>query len=249
MEKVKLGLFVTCYDEKEAIEFALRSANSIYPNIPIFINCEGKIDFSGLKSEGLNLKAQHFEDTLSSVLKINEQNYLLPENQRAIINATVSIVKRIVFGWIFLRSEYILLHCPDTLIRGELNIPEGTELLGSRVNKFTWQKTNELLVKNGGLEITHFGAVPAIFRVDTFLEALEKTVSIPNFWNDLASSFYAPFSHDLLLPILFSLVGKIEEFNPEITECTRNPGWKLSTHPLLHQFREHYPKRINKYAN
>lgn len=249
MKKNKLGLFVTCYDEKEAIEFALRSANSLYPNIPIFINCEGKIDFSELKKELLNIKLEYFEDTLSGVLKINEGNFLLPHNQENIIKATKAVVDRIVYALDFLNSEYILLHCPDTLIRGKITIPEGSRLLGSRVNHFTWPTVNKFLLENGGVEISHFGAVPAIFHVETFLIAVQKATSIPNFFEKLAQAFYAPFSHDLLLPILFSLVQKIEEFNPEATHCTLNPNWKNTQHPIVHQFREHYPKRSQKYAN
>lgn len=243
----KLGLFVTCFDEVEAIRFALNSANNIYNNIPIYVNCESGVDLSCLKQDGLNVSINYYEDTLSSVLGITENSYLIDQNQKNIIRATEEILKRIEHSLNFLDSEYILLHCPDTLIRGKLTIPEDSYLLGSRVNMFSWESVNQLLIQNDGLRITHFGAVPAIFKTSTFLQGLYRLRSIPNFIELLAKAFYVPFSHDILIPILFSLVGKLEEFNSDIVECTRNPNWAKTDHPLVHQFREKYPPRKSKY--
>lgn len=243
----KLGLFVTCFDEVDAIRFALNSANKIYSNIPIYINCENTIDLSYLKQDGLNVSINYYEDTLSSVLGITESSYLTEQNQRNSIKATKEILNRIESSLNFLDSEYILLHCPDTLIRGELTIPETCYLLGSRVNTFPWENVNQLLIENGGVRITHFGAVPAIFKVKTFLQGLYRARSIPNFIEKLSQCFYVPFSHDILIPIIFSLVRKVEEFNPDIVECTRNLDWAKTNHPLVHQFREKYPPRKSKY--
>lgn len=250
MEKrmaTKLGLFVTCYDEIEAIRFALNSANNIYKNIPIYVNCESNEDLSCLYEDGLNVSINYYEDTLSGVLGITEHSYLTEQNQKNIIKATKAILDRIEDSINFLNSEYILLHCPDTLIRGELTIPKNSYLLGSRVNGFSWETINQLLIQNGGVRITHFGAVPAIFKTETFLLGLEKAKSIPYFIEKLSQAFYVPFSHDILIPIIFSLVGKIEEFNSDIVECTRNPNWSKTNHPLVHQFREKYPPRKSKY--
>ena len=49
--------------------------------------------------------------------------------------------------------------------------------------------------------------------------------------------------YDALLSILFGFIGVEEEFNPDITECFRNPNWENSSHPLLHQFRKYYPSK------
>jgi hypothetical protein len=40
---------------------------------------------------------------------------------------------------------------------------------------------------------------------------------------------------------MFAALGYDEIQNPELTECLRNPNWRNSGHPLLHQFREYYP--------
>lgn len=243
----KLGLFVTCFDEVEALRFALNSANNIYNNIPIYINCESKIDLKCLQEDGLNVSINYYEDTLSSVLGVTETTYLTEENQNNLIKATREILERIELSFNFLNSDYVLLHCPDTLIRGTLTIPKESHLLGSRVNIFRWEMVNRLLVENGGVEITHFGAVPAIFRADTFLQGLARLRNIPNFIELLSKAFYVPFSHDIIIPIVFSLVGKTEEYNPDIVECSRNVNWEKTNKPLVHQFREKYPTRKTKY--
>ena len=43
-----------------------------------------------------------------------------------------------------------------------------------------------------------------------------------------------------LLPLMFALVGEEETFNPDIVECNRNPNWKNTAQPLVHQFKEFY---------
>ena len=243
----KLGLFVTCFDEVDAIRYALNSANRIYPDIPIFVNCESRVDLQCLAHDGLNVEVNYYEDTLSNVLPITEANYTSGENQRNIVRATKEILKRIVAAIPFLNSEFILLHCPDTIIRGKLNIPDDAIFLGSKVNKNFPKSISDILVQHGGVPVYDFGAVPAIFRTDRFLEAIEIYNSIPLFTEKLTENFYAIFSHDIISPILFSLIGEAERFNPDIVECGRNPFWKSTPCPLVHQFREKYPKRTSKY--
>jgi len=243
----ELGLFVTCYDELEAIRYALNSANKYYPNIPIYINCESNIDLSVLKDDGLNVNINYYEDTLSSVLRITEYNFTSPENQKNIVRATKKILERITEAIPFLNSDFILLNCPDTLIRGKLNIPKDSSLLGSKVNKNFPQNISNILINHGGVPVYDFGAVPAIFKTEKFLKALAIYNGIPNFTEELTSNFYAIFSHDIILPILFSLIGETEQYNPEIVECGRNPAWETTQCPLIHQFRFKYPKRTAKY--
>ena len=46
--------------------------------------------------------------------------------------------------------------------------------------------------------------------------------------------------YDYLLTFIFSMYGFKYEENPDLTECNRNPNWKTSNHPLLHQYYENY---------
>jgi hypothetical protein len=247
--KNDLGIFVTCFDEVEAIRYALASCRKFYPTNPIYLTTESDKDFSFLSELG-NIQINKGEDTMGGVLGIRHDNddFRLPDQQAKIKKATFALIERLELAIPFLDSEYIILHCPDTLIRGKLNIPSGTGLLGSTVNKYFSGDTNNIIVKNGGIPISNFGAVPAIFSTNDFLKAKDKLLNTPNLIDELCYSFYAVFSHDIIMPILFALIGKLEEFNPDITECGRNPLWEHSHHPLVHQFRRFYPQRTAKYS-
>jgi hypothetical protein len=245
--KNKLGIFVTCYDETMAIEQALLSLKSIYPDIPTYLTYESDKDFSFLYQKISNIIINKGEDSMGPVLGLSESNYQSEEQQKSIKNASLTLINRLIDSINHLNSEYILLHCPDTFIRGELNIPENSGLLGSQVNRYFPDSTNKILIQYGGIPIHFFGAVPAIFSTNDFLKAKDILLSDDKIIDDLCKSFYAIFSHDILMPILFSLIGKSEEFNPDIVECGRNPNWRNTNHPLLHQFRFFYPQRTSKY--
>ena len=245
--KHKLGIYVFCYNEVAAVKYALTSFRSFYPEAPIYLAIESSTDFSELESLG-NISINYVEDSLTAILPIRpDERFRTPENQRAIKFGITAFFDRLAKAIPFFDSEYILLHCPDTLIRGKLNIPDGVGLLGTTVNKYFCGETNDLLVQQGGIRINSFGAVPAIFRTDDYLKAVEIFQRDPTFIDKLCNSFYAVCSYDILLPILFSLIGKSETFNPDTVECGRNPNWETSHHPLVHQFRRYYPVRTAKH--
>jgi hypothetical protein len=246
MKKNKLGIFMTYYDETEAIKYAISSLRKFYPDSPVYVVYESDEDFSFLEKD-TNISYNKVEDTMSSVLGINDQNFRAEKNQKNIKIASLAIIERITKAIKYFDSEYILQHCPDSLIRGKLTIPENTGLLGSRVNQYFSDDVNNVLLKYGGIPITAFGAVPAIYNSDDFLKAKDIFLKNENLLNELCNAWYPIFSHDILLPILFSLIGKSETLNPEITECERNPNWFNSNHPLIHQFRFYYPPRTSKY--
>lgn len=237
---------MTFYDETKAIKYAISSLRRFYPDSPIYVTYESDEDFSFLKKDQYTIFNKG-DDTMGPVLGINDENFLTEKNQKNIKIATLAVIERLTKAIEYFDSEYILQHCPDSLIRGKLTIPENTGLLGSRVNQYFSGATNEVLVKYGGIPITAFGAVPAIFNTDDFLKAKDVFLKNENLLDELCKSWYPIFSHDILLPILFSLIGKSETFNPEITECERNPYWQTSNHPLIHQFRLYYPPRTSKY--
>ena len=54
------------------------------------------------------------------------------------------------------------------------------------------------------------------------------------------NEFYAIYAHDVLLPLVFALVGEEETLNLDIVECNRNSNWRNSGHPLVHQYKEFY---------
>lgn len=247
--KNKIGFFTLCYDETQALHFAYNSLKSYYPEAPIFLNSESKEDFIFLKKYIKNIHIENVEDTQSGLFKYKPGDHVLEENRIKNKKAVLILLERLEKAINLLQTDYILMHCPDTLVRGKITIPNDSGLLGSRVNNYFFPEINQILLKNRGIEITAFGAVPAIFKSEDFLKAKYIFLQNKNILEELCNNFYAVFSHDIILPILFALIGKQEEYNPEITECTRNFNWITSSHPLIHQFRFFYPHRTSKYKS
>lgn len=244
----KLSFMITCFDEVNAIDVALTSLRHFYPEEKVIIFCEGKSkDFAYLENK-YNVEIHQADDTQSPLLRLSEQNYS-KEDHIKVEYAMRVLIDRITITAKQSQSEYILLHCPDTLIRGEIEIPENAGLLGSCVNRYFINNINKVLLRNGGIEVNYFGAVPAIFNVQDFIKAKEILLNTEGLIKELAEASCYSFSHDIFASILFSLIGKREEFNPQIIECGRNTNWMDSGCPIIHQFRTFYPKRTTKYKS
>lgn len=138
---------------------------------------------------------------------------------------------------------------PDAVIRGKLNIPDGSGLLGCRQNSnpLLLSEMNKILEEHGGIPMTAWGATPAIFNVEKFQKGKSILLKDPELLPKLTNSFYAVFAHDILMGIIFSLIKEKEEFNPDLVQISSNPNWLSSRQPLLHQFRFFYPPRKTKY--
>ena len=239
---------VTCFDEVNAIDIAMTSLRHFYPKEFVTLYCEGDFqDFEFMRDKH-NVRVVQGADTQSQILKLSEQNYG-DKDVAKVKTAMRVLLSRISLACSWGDCEYLLLHCPDTLIRGEINIPEGASLLGSCVNPYFIPKINDVLLKYGGLSISEFGAVPAILNVADFRKAHQIIKNNPTILQELAGASCYSFSHDIFMSILFSLIGKREEYNPQIVECGRNPHWIGTDCTIVHQFRTFYPKRKTKYKS
>jgi hypothetical protein len=244
----KLSFMITCFDEVNAIDVALTSLRHFYPEEKVVIFCEGNSKNFEFLEKKYNVKVKQGIDSQSDLLKLNDQNYTI-KDQEKVVKAIDVLLERISFTAEYSKSEYILLHCPDTLIRGKIEIPDNSGLLGSCVNRYFIKNINEVLLANGGIEVNYFGAVPAIFNVKDFYKAQQIILNKKDLVEKLAEASCYSFSHDIFTSILFSLIGKREEFNPQIIECGRNTNWMDSGCPIIHQFRTFYPKRTTKYKS
>jgi len=240
----KLGIFFTCFDEKKAVEFSLLELLKTYPDIPIYLVSDGGLDFSYLNNSIKNFNFELGEDTMSQLFKItggDDGNFREPTNQKIIKKSVIAVIDRLKKCIDFCKSEYILMMDPDCLVRGELTIPNGVKLLGSRINSHLPIEYKHVLSKiEGAKVINNWGATPGIFHTESFLKSvafLENNIQI---LDELSMAFYAICAHDLLLPTLFALIGEEETFNPDIIECFRDNNWRSKSNPLVHQFREHY---------
>jgi len=238
---MKLGFFYTCYTEKRAVEYSLKELRKHYVNNPIYLVSDGGLDFTYLKKDYDNLEVSLEEDTMSDTFKVTDQNWREPVHQNIIKRATFAVLNRLEKAIKFCKSEYILMMDPDALVRGPLNIPDGVKLLGSRINVGLPESIRDVLSRVEGSKVINcWGATPAIFETKTFMESWENIKVTPEIIDMLIYEFYAIYAHDLLLPLVFALVGAEETFNPDIIECKRNLNWENTNHPLVHQFKEFY---------
>ena len=211
---------------------------------------DGGLDYSYMEDE--NLKFSMEEDTVSGTKRCNGDNFLDPELQQIIKKGMAATLDRAERGIEFCGNpEWICMTEPDVLIRGKISHPENAKHLGTRVNE-SWHSDkcldqfmgmNMLLGEiEGANPVLRWGAVPVIFHTETFLKGLQ--VYKDNFepLDKLTEQHYNPGAFDIFIDLIFALVGEQEVYSSEYTECLRNPIWKDSDHPIVHQFREYYEK-------
>ena len=178
---------------------------------------------------------------MSSTFNITDQNWREEVHQNSIRHATYAVLNRLERAIEYCQTDYILMMDPDALVRGQLNIPEGVKLLGSRVNTGLPVELQVVLSRIPGAKVINcWGATPALFETKTFMDSWLRLKASPSVMDAFIDSFYAIYAHDVLLPLVFALVGEEETFNPDIVECNRNPNWRNTTQPLVHQFKEFY---------
>jgi hypothetical protein len=139
---------------------------------------------------------------------------------------------------------------PDVLVRGELHIPEGVKLFGSKVNPciapagqtHVQDLLNKYIVSKGGVSVFGYGATPAILERQAFFKVYDFFNENKSYVEDISMMCQTLSNYDVLLPVLFAFLGYTEIINDEIVECARDPRWEHSGKPLVHQYRFNYPK-------
>ena len=144
----------------------------------------------------------------------------------------------------YCKKETILIFEPDVLVRGELNYLPTKEnaLLGSCVNRGLTDSIKEVMSEIDGAKVVDFwGATPAFYHAETFCKVKDWVSNNQDVLKNLVEADPRFCAYDVFLGVLFAICGSPESVNPEMTECIRNPMWRHTNHPLLHQFREFYP--------
>jgi len=246
---INFGVFFTCYTEVSAVEYAVDTLKSVYPDCPVYLVSDGGVDYSFLSRKYSNVEARREYDSRGFVPSINKETYRIAENQEKIKDSILTFMDRVNRAIDYCQRDLMLIMEPDVLVRNKLTyFPDHAHLLGSRINAGLSDSLRRVVASvPGSIDVNHWGATPALFRSSTFKMIHELLQNDSNLLSRLTESDERLANYDVLLSVLFALVGKEEVFNPEIVECLRSPFWKDSWHPLVHQFREKYPKRSEGY--
>jgi hypothetical protein len=245
-KELDFGVFYTCFTERESVEYSLDLLYSLYPDIPVYLISDGGCDYSDLSAKFPKGKFLLEHDSRGRVPLINQENWLSQENQDYMKKSIFEFMQRIKRAFEYCDKEYILIMEPDVLVRGKLTVEGSPKILGSRVNPYHWaeREINEVLAQiSGSVKISHYGATPAILERKAFLEINEFFLENESYVNKFCSIDSNFSNYDIFLSVFFAALGHPEIQNPELTECLRNTEWRNSGHPLLHQFREFYPKK------
>lgn len=246
---INFGVFFTCYTEVSAVEYAVDTLKQVYPDCPVFLVSDGGADYSFLKQKHSNIETLREYDSRGFVPKIQRETYKTEEFQTQIKDSIKTFMDRVDRAIDYCQRDLMLIMEPDVLVRNKLTyFPEYAHLLGSRINEGLSSELRKVVTSvPGSIDVNHWGATPALFRSNTFKIIHELIKKDERLLGLLTESDERLANYDVLLSVLFALVGKEEVFNPEIVECLRNPHWKETWHPLVHQYREKYPKKSEGY--
>tara|TARA_A100001515_G_scaffold85433_2_gene67891 strand:+ start:3511 stop:4305 length:795 start_codon:yes stop_codon:yes gene_type:complete len=249
--KRDLGVFYTCYKEKEAVIYSLEKLFEVYEDIPVYLVSDGGGDYSSLKDIFPDKKIETVleEDCRGEFLSFNDENFREPEKITSAAKAVRAFIDRAAAAIEFCDSKHILVMEPDVLVRGKLNIPEDADLLGHNMNTtFGPFGIQEVYEKIEGARMPKcWGATPAIFKTESFIEAKNKLYGTDGLVEKLCYHERQFAYYDCLLSMLFGLISIDETFNPDIIECLRDPYWQLKPNPLVHQYRAKYPTVADGY--
>ena len=241
-------VFFICYKEKKAVEEAIKSIRKFHPLCSIYITSDGGMDFSYLSNYiEPQFKAVVEPEQTVGVTKNIEK--MIQENKFPIVQlfmASVEFLKRLKKACDFITAEWILLMEPDVYVRGPLHIPDHP-LVGPKPNKWP-DHVGKYLVDHGGIDNKAWGAAAGIMHRKTFLKIADDLLEHQEKILDFLYIDPRIACYDYLLAFIFSLYGYRYEENPDLTECKRNPEWRTSGHPLLHQYMENYEEGTNKHA-
>ena len=208
------------------------------------------MDFSYLEDKFDNLKFDMGEDTVGAYMKMTFNNFTEPDNQVAVKKIIATMLERVQKGIEYCGNpDWIFMTEPDVLLRDKFSVPENAKLLGTRLN-YAWDlpvrvdqyiKLNEILSKiDTSIPMFRWGAVPPIFHTESYLKSVKIYKDNFDVMDKITEILFGVNCFDVILPILFALSGEEEVYNSETVECLRDPSWKTSSHPIVHQWREMY---------
>ena len=234
-----LGVFYICYKEQAAVEYSLKEFRKFYPKNSIYLVSDNGLDFSYLKEKFGNIET--IKETMEVVGIAKDVDQYIREHSGEIdlfMGISLEFLRRLKNGCDFCKTEYMILMEPDVLVRGQLH-PFDADLVGPTVNVMP-EIIQEYIITNGGKNNGTWGPAGGMMKTSSFYEVYNKLMNDLDKFSEGLKLDPRMICYDYLLAFLFSLFGYTYTDNPDQTECIRNPNWKNSGHPLLHQHRELY---------
>lgn len=234
-----LGVFYTCFKENGAIEYSLNKFFELYPEAPVYLVSDNGNDFTYLQTKYPLLKATKETFEVTGMFKNGEiDDFINSNTQETFLKICMEFLRRLNLACEYCKTNYILLMEPDVLVRGKLTMPSA-DLVGPTVNIMP-EEIQQLILKYNGKNNGTWGPAGGIMKTQSFQKIYNKLVEDDSPLKDGLKLDPRIICYDYLLAFLFSIYGYSYEENLEETECLRNPWWRTSGHPLLHQYREQY---------
>jgi len=243
------GVFYTCYTEFNAVKYSLEVLYKIYEEVKVLLISDGGLDYKELEYQFPKLKTLKEEDSRGLIPKIPPDKFEEDYWQKVIKSSIEVFLQRINKAIEYCEHpQFMLIMEPDVLVRNSFTILAKTKLLGTAINSGFSKELRTLLQNTpNAVDNNNWGAVPPIFETESFLKAYNNLIDNPELFDKMCSSDWRIANYDMLLPVMFNLIGLREEFNPEIVECFRDSNWENSWHPIVHQYRAKYPLKSEGY--
>jgi hypothetical protein len=248
------GIFYTCYKEIKAVDYSIKVLKEIYPDCPIYLVSDGGDDYSFLETKYKNIKTKISYDSRGISQALTKQKWMDPLVRMKVLESVNEFFKRNLEAIEYCNTESMLIMEPDVLVRGMITTFPSKEnaLLGTRVNKPDhdefFKMINILKEISGSVEPTHYGSTPAFYNTETMKKISNFVFNNQNIIKKLVDTDPAFVCYDVFLTVLFAACGYHEVKNSDVIECYRDSNWPNTHHPILHQFRLHYPKKNTGYT-
>jgi hypothetical protein len=227
-----LGIFFSCYREREAVRFCIDNIRDYYPKAPIYLASDGGYDFSDIcKSD--NIKFSMYEDILGYV-----NNPELKEEDK-LISCCREFLRRIKDSLEYCKTEYILYYEPDVFLRGKIKTNPKSDLSGSFANTIHSNVLSLIEKYNPGNINYNFGACGgSLIKTSSLKEVIKNTDD--KLLEEIIRNDKRISNCDYLLTVLFSIFGYIYLENIDFIEANRNQNWELTNHSIVHQYHKYY---------
>ena len=239
-----IGVRYVAFKEVNAVNHSLQLFRRVYPDAPVYLVSDGGSDFSYLESDP-NIKFTMGIDTMGYAAAGPSLDKMIADKTFDVelalkIGEPVHFMDRMKDAIEYCKTDYMLLMEPDVIVRSKIKIDSSHHLVGQKPNDIEPEVLNYIRSRGGNESVRHFGPVGGLVRSESFLKVYDLVQSDPQMLRDLLKISPRVKCWDYLIVVLFAIAGFPYEESDQIVECIRNPFWKITSHPVVHQFRDFY---------